>query len=163
MNEPQQSELQPEPAPSNPDLPTQEQAAPRPHGALRFVVAALILRGDEVLICQRRPDQPMALQWEFPGGKIEQGEGPEVALARELTEELGITATIGPRVTRIRHNYRHGGAVDLQFYTVREYTGEIVNHIFNELRWAKLADLPSYDFLPADRGLVRDLAAGKLL
>lgn len=138
-------------------------AAPRHHGALRFVVAALILRGEEVLICQRRPDQPMALQWEFPGGKIEQGEEPETALARELDEELGITATIDKCVTRIRHNYRHGGAVDLQFFVVRDFAGEIANRIFNDLRWVKLATLPEYDFLPADRGLVKDLAAGKLL
>ena len=138
-------------------------AAPRHHGALRFVVAALILRGDEVLICQRRPDQPMALQWEFPGGKIEHGEEPEFALAREMNEELGIDASIGKRVTRIRHNYRHGGAVDLQFYVVHEFGGELANRIFNELRWVKLTELPEYDFLPADRGLVKDLAAGKLL
>ena len=129
---------------------------------LRFVVAALILRPDEDLICQRRPDQPMALQWEFPGGKIEQGEVPKSHWPANFSEELGITANIGPRVTRIRHNYRHGGAVELQFYKMREFP-VTVNRIFNELRWAKLADLPSYDFLPADRGLVRDLAAGKLL
>jgi 8-oxo-dGTP diphosphatase len=132
-------------------------------GALRFVAAALIVRGGEVLIGQRRPDQPMALQWEFPGGKIEAGESPEQALARELDEELGITATIGLRVTHIRHNYRHGGAVDLQFFAVNEFTGEINNRIYNEVRWTKLEDLPGYDFLPADRGLIRDLAAGKLL
>jgi 8-oxo-dGTP diphosphatase len=126
-------------------------------------VAALILRGGEVLICQRRPDQPMALQWEFPGGKIEAGEGPEQALARELSEELGIEAAIGPRITRIRHNYRHGGAVDLQFFSVHEFTGELENRIFNALRWVKLEELPDYDFLAADRGLIRDLAAGKLL
>jgi 8-oxo-dGTP diphosphatase len=131
--------------------------------ALRFVAAALMVRGGEVLIGQRRPDQPMALQWEFPGGKIEAGESPEQALARELDEELGIQATVGPRVTRIRHNYRHGGAVDLQFFAVHEYAGEIENRIFNELRWVRLEDLPGYDFLPADRGLIRDLAAGKLL
>lgn len=105
----------------------------------------------------------MALQWEFPGGKIEAGESPEQALARELDEELGITATIGLRVTHIRHNYRHGGAVDLQFFAVNEFTGEINNRIYNEVRWTKLEDLPDYDFLPADRGLIRDLAAGKLL
>jgi len=105
----------------------------------------------------------MALQWEFPGGKIEAGESPEQALARELDEELGIQATIGLRITRIRHNYRHGGAVDLQFFAVNEFTGEINNRIYNEVRWAKLEDLPGYDFLPADRGLIRDLAAGKLL
>lgn len=136
----------------------------RPSGpSLRFVVAALIVRGGEILIGQLRPDQPMALQWEFPGGKIEAGESPELALARELDEELGIQATIGPLVTRIRHNYRHGGAVDLQFFAVREFTGEIVNHIFHQLLWVRLEDLPNYDFLAADRGLIRDLAAGKLL
>jgi 8-oxo-dGTP diphosphatase len=131
--------------------------------ALRFVAAALILRGQEVLIGQRRPDQPMALQWEFPGGKIEAGESPEQALARELDEELGIHATIGPRVTHVRHNYRHGGAVDLLFFAVHEFTGELQNRIYNEVRWARLEDLTGYDFLAADRGLIRDLAAGKLL
>jgi 8-oxo-dGTP diphosphatase len=131
--------------------------------ALRFVAAALIVRGGEVLICQRRPGQPMALLWEFPGGKIEAGESPEQALARELEEELGIRAVIGPRVTRIRHNYRHGGAVDLQFFAVHEFAAELDNRIFQQMRWVKLEDLPSYDFLAADRELIRDLAAGKLL
>ena len=143
---------------------TQPNHAPRSTGpALRFVAAALILRGGEVLIGQRRPDQPMALQWEFPGGKIESGESPEQALARELDEELGIQAVIGPRVTHIRHNYRHGGAVDLLFFAVHEFTGEVQNRIYHEVRWVKLEDLTSYDFLAADRGLIRDLAAGKLL
>lgn len=135
----------------------------RPGPALRFVAAGLIVRGDEVLIGQRRPDQPMALKWEFPGGKIEAGESPAQALARELHEELGIQADIGSPITRIRHNYRHGGAVDLQFFAVHKFSGEIENHIFHDLRWVKLQDLPGYDFLAADRGLIRDLAAGKLL
>ncbi len=134
-----------------------------PGPALRFVAAALIVRGDEVLICQRRADQPMALQWEFPGGKIESGESAEQALVRELDEELGIKATIGPKVTHIRHNYRHGGAVDLQFFVVREFSGDLENRIFTQLRWTRLEDLPEYDFLAADRGLIRDLASGKLL
>jgi 8-oxo-dGTP diphosphatase len=131
--------------------------------ALRFVAAALIVREGMVLIGQRRPDQPMASQWEFPGGKIEAGESPEQALARELDEELGIHAVIGPRITHIRHNYRHGGAVDLQFFAVHEFSGEIVNRIYHEVRWTKLEDLPGYEFLAADRGLIRDLAEGKLL
>ena len=130
---------------------------------VRFVAAALILRADTVLICQRRPDQPMALKWEFPGGKIELGETAEQALSRELDEELGITARIGSRVARIRHSYRNGGAVDLQFFAVHSFEGEIENRIFNDFRWAPLKDLPSFDFLAADRGLVRDLAEGKLL
>ena len=105
----------------------------------------------------------MASLWEFPGGKIEAGESPEQALARELSEELGITAAIGAPVTHIRHNYRHGGAVDLQFFAVHSFSGELQNRIFRDLRWTRLEDLPGYDFLAADRGLIRDLAAGKLL
>lgn len=141
--------------------PKPKQHVPGP--ALRLVVAALIVHEGKVLIGQRRPDQPMALQWEFPGGKIEPGEGPEEALARELNEELGIDATIGARVTRVRHNYRHGGAVDLQFFAVYEFAKDLENRIFNEIRWVKLEDLPNYEFLAADRGLIQDLAAGKLL
>lgn len=129
----------------------------------KSVVAALILRGREVLICQRRADQPMALKWEFPGGKVEAGESLTEALRRELNEELGIEATIGESVARIRHNYKNGGAVDLAFFAVHRYDGELENRIFKEVRWAELRDLPSFDFLAADRTFVRDLAAGKLL
>lgn len=139
-------------------------AAPRP---VRLVVAALILRenagGTEVFICQRKADQPMSLKWEFPGGKIEPGEGPEEALVRELNEELGISAVIGQRVAQIRHKYRNGGAVDLQFFVVKEFRGPLENRIFNDMRWAPLATLPEYDFLAADLGLIRDLSEGKLL
>src|ERR1700738_5443439 len=68
----------------------QDELNPKPPGpALRFVAAALIVRGGEVLICQRRPDQPMALQWEFPGGKIEAGESAEQALAPDPGEGAG--------------------------------------------------------------------------
>ncbi|HTD54011.1 MAG TPA: (deoxy)nucleoside triphosphate pyrophosphohydrolase [Silvibacterium sp.] len=130
---------------------------------VRYVAAALILRGDEVLICQRRADQPMALKWEFPGGKIETGESPEQALARELNEELGIDADIGSRVIRTRHTYRTGGAVDLQFFAVHSYRGEVTNRIFHDVRWIPLRELTDYDFLAADRELIRELAAGKLL
>jgi 8-oxo-dGTP diphosphatase len=141
------------------------------HKPVRLVSAALILRGQvngdaaglEVLICQRKPDQPMSLKWEFPGGKIEPGEGAEDALVRELNEELGISAVIGRRVARIRHKYRNGGAVDLQFFVVREFSGALENRIFNDMRWVRMSALPEYDFLAADLGLIRDLSEGKLL
>jgi 8-oxo-dGTP diphosphatase len=105
----------------------------------------------------------MALKWEFPGGKIEPGETPEEALRRELNEELGIEAVIGKPLTRVRHNYRNGSAVDLRFFIVNEFQGELENRIFNNIQWSELPALPSFDFLAADLGLVRDLADGKLL
>jgi 8-oxo-dGTP diphosphatase len=134
---------------------------------LRRVVAALILRGEgparEIFICQRRAGQPMGLKWEFPGGKIEPGETSEEALARELSEELDIEATIGDRITTIRHTYRNGGAIEIEFFLVREFQGEPVNRIFQQMLWSPFTNLPTYDFLAADLNLIRDLADGKLL
>ena len=127
---------------------------------MKRVVAGLIWQGGTVLICQRTKHQTMPLKWEFPGGKIEQGEQPRDAMRRELEEELGIEAVVGDEVARFRHQYPSGSAVELRFYDVREYSGEIENRIFKEVRWAKPEELPSYDFLEADRTLVKDLAAG---
>jgi len=130
---------------------------------MKQVVAALILRGDEVLICQRTKHQPMPLQWEFPGGKVEPDENAVDALARELDEELGIKAEIGREVATIRHTYKNGGELELHFFVVDRYTREIENRIFKDVRWEKLSKLPQYNFLEADLGLVRDIAAGKVL
>ena len=130
---------------------------------MKQVVAALIVRGDEVLICQRTKHQPMPLQWEFPGGKIDPGETAAEALRRELEEELDVQATIGREVATIRHTYKNGGELELHFFLVSKYTGEIANLIFKDIRWEKLANLPRYDFLEADLGLVKDIAKGKVL
>ena len=130
---------------------------------MKRVVAALIVHDGHILACQRTRHQPMPLKWEFPGGKIEEGEQPRDALRRELEEELGIEATIGNEIARITHHYPSGGAVELRFFEVREYHGEIENRIFRETRWVRRKELLDLDFLEADRSLVQDLAAGKLL
>ena len=130
---------------------------------MKRVVAALIVKDGQILACQRTRHQPMPLKWEFPGGKIEEGEQPRDALRRELEEELGIEATIGNEVSRLTHRYPGGGAVELRFFEVHHYQGEIENRIFREIRWVKRKELLDLDFLEADRTLVRDLAAGKLI
>ncbi|MGA7156320.1 MAG: (deoxy)nucleoside triphosphate pyrophosphohydrolase [Acidobacteriaceae bacterium] len=146
-----------------------EPRSSHPAKPLRRVAAALILRGEgpsrELFICQRRAGQPMGLKWEFPGGKIEPGETPAQALARELSEELDIIATIGPHITTVHHTYRNGGAIEIDFFLVREFQRDPINliSIFEQMLWSPLTDLPTYDFLAADLTLIRDLAAGKLL
>jgi 8-oxo-dGTP diphosphatase len=129
---------------------------------MRQVVAAIIVQNGKVLICQRTQYQPMALKWEFPGGKIEPGEQPRAALRRELDEELGIGAVVGDELVRIRHTYKNGGAVELRFFLIEAFQGEIENRIFKDIRWVGRNELPNFDFLEADAGLVQDIAAGKI-
>ncbi len=130
---------------------------------MKRVVAALIFQEDKILVCQRTRHQTMPLKWEFPGGKIEEGEQPRDALHRELDEELGIDAKIGQEVSRILHEYPGGGSVELRFFRVTEYKGIIENRIFRDLRWSRRSELSQYDFLEADQTLVRDLADGKIV
>ena len=127
------------------------------------VVAGLIIRDSQILVCQRTRHQSMPLKWEFPGGKIEAGEQPRDALRRELEEELGIDAEVGDEVSRIVHTYPNGGTVELRFFTVRNYTGTLENRIFRDIQWTDPKTLTVYDFLAADEPIVRQLAEGRLL
>jgi 8-oxo-dGTP diphosphatase len=133
--------------------------APEP----KQVVAAVIVRAERVLVCQRREDQTFPLQWEFPGGKVEVGEELERALARELDEELGIAASIGQLIATSRHHYANGLSVELHFFRVDKFSGEIENRIFRQIRWLKADELEAGSFLEADRELVRQLNEDNLL
>src|SRR5687768_7731541 len=103
---------------------------------LRAVVAALLFREGRLLICQRTAFGDFPNQWEFPGGKVEPGEKPEAALRRELQEELGIVAEIGQEVWRVTHQYPGRKSLQLLFFAVRTYKGEVVNRVFQQVLWA---------------------------
>jgi 8-oxo-dGTP diphosphatase len=126
------------------------------------VTGGIIRQGNTLLVCQRRRGGAFELKWEFPGGKVEDGEAPEACLARELREELGIDAAIGPEVYRTSHRYPNGFAVELLFFRVEDFRGTPENRAFEAMRWAAPAELPGLDFLEADRELVALLAEGRL-
>ena len=124
----------------------------------KLVVAALMRREGRVLMSRRRVDQSMPLLWEFPGGKVEPGEAPEVALAREVREELGCGVAVG----RIREVVFHAYP-DFDLYML-VYACEIVDGApgpvqVAEIAWVELARLPTLALLPADLPLARQLAA----
>lgn len=114
------------------------------------VVAGILQRDTRVLICQRRADQPHALQWEFPGGKVEAGETPEQALQRELREELGIESDPGVELTRYEFAYPGKNPILLIFLRVPAWRGEIENRIFRAIEWEESVRLHTYDFLEGD-------------
>ena len=114
------------------------------------VVAGILRRGDEILACRRRSDQDHAGNWEFPGGKVEAGESPEEALARELREELGIEAGIGPEIERYEFRYPGKKPILLIFLAVERWEGEIDGAFFAETCWRSPENLASLDFLEGD-------------
>jgi len=129
-----------------------------------LVVAAVIERGDRrVLIGQRRRDDTSALKWEFPGGKVESGEEPEAALARELHEELGATLERSVEIGRVRHQYANKPEeLEIRFFAARIREAELVPKPFEQIAWALPRELGGYDFLAANTRLVAELATGRI-
>jgi mutator protein MutT len=121
------------------------------------VVAAIIHRGSEVLLTRRKPDAHLANLWEFPGGKVEQGESLTAALKRELTEELGILVEVNDEFYATVHQYAARG-VDLHFFNCVIVQGEPRAIDVAEFRWVLSSELRAYEFPEADRELVERLA-----
>jgi len=115
-----------------------------------LVVAAVIRRGDEILISRRRDDAERGGQWEFPGGKVEPGEAEPAALRREIDEELGCGVEVGRLLTRHTHRYPDL-EVELAFYACRLPPGAEPRPLgVAALEWARAGTLGRYDFCEAD-------------
>ena len=127
-----------------------------------IVVAGVLQRDGKLLIGQRMASDRHGLKWEFPGGKVEQGETPKQALARELREELAIEAVIGPEIARYEQATRRRSPLLLLFHSVESYAGEPLGITFEQIRWEDPAKLPEYDFLDGDLDFIRRLAQGRL-
>jgi 8-oxo-dGTP diphosphatase len=127
-----------------------------------LVAAAVVWRDERVLLTQRPPGGALALLWEFPGGKIEQGETPEHALVREIEEELGVRATPGAVLGVHRHAYPHGPEVEIFFVECAlESFAFRSSGAVHAVRWARPQDVDHDQVLPGDREFLTALAAGR--
>ena len=122
------------------------------------VAVGLIIRNrTEILLCQRKPHLPYPLKWEFPGGKVKDGERVEDCLRRELAEELGIEVKIGAPYHRRQYVYPDSGTFDVSYFLVPSFSGAIVNNVFADLRWVPLSELTVYDILEGNTEVAQKL------
>ena len=114
------------------------------------VTAAIFKCEGRVLLMRRASAQPLAGEWEYPGGKFEDGEDGPTCLHRELYEELGIDAQIGDLITIAKHTTDSGKVIELHAYEIVSYTGEIQLRVHDYMHWVSVHNLPSHPQLPAD-------------
>jgi len=131
---------------------------------MKVVVAAVIERADRrILIGQRRREDTSPLKWEFPGGKIEEGETPEAALARELREELNVTLEKCAELARVRHTYATPpGELEIRFYAASIKETAPTPNEFEKIVWVLPKELATYDFHVANAQLIAWLATGNI-
>ena len=120
------------------------------------VVAGIIWRDGQYLAVERPEGANMAGWWEFPGGKIEEGEFRDDALVRELQEELGVTPVDFEYWRELVHEYDEF-SVRLYFYNVRNYSGDLIPLENQRMSWVNPSDAPTLKYLPADIVIVEAL------
>ena len=120
------------------------------------VVAAMIEKDGKYLITQRRPTATLPLLWEFPGGRVEEGESDEAALARELKEEMEIELAVGDRVIHVQHSYPHYD-IDFRVYRCRLLKDEINHKKVHDHRWVTPQEMDKYELPAADEKTVARL------
>lgn len=124
------------------------------------VTAAILRKDGQILIAKRQSGDAFGGKWEFPGGKIEEGETPEQCLKRELLEEFGIETTIQRLLCIVPYSYINGSIL-LYAYEVNQSGGDVNLNVHDEVKWAEMNDLGRHDFLEADRLIIKKLLEGQ--
>ncbi len=120
------------------------------------VVAAVIERGGRYLITQRRASAVLPLLWEFPGGRVEEGESDTAALKREVQFRLGVDVQAGKMISFVSHPYEHY-LIELYLYEARLLEGEPTAVNVSDFRWVASVDFEQYQFTPADEASMTTL------
>lgn len=121
------------------------------------VSAGIVTRDGKIMLCQRKPKDKLGLKWEFPGGKLENGESPQQALERELREELAIETRTG-RIFDVHYDLASGRDLIVLFFRSEILSGEPQTIDCNAVEWVSPANLLQYDLAPADLEVARLLA-----
>lgn len=121
-----------------------------------IVTAAILEKDGKILIARRKKDSHQELKWEFPGGKIEEGETPEECLARELYEEFRIKTSIGAFYCESEYDYSEHH-VKLLAYKIDRFSGDFHLDSHDEIKWVDRCEMDCYDFAEADKPIVRRL------
>ena len=143
-------------------MPRKADAAHRPRASAPIVVAAaVVIENGRVLLTRRAEGQHLAGMWEFPGGKLEDGESPEEALARECREECGIDLEVAEILDVTHHRYPEKDVL-LLFYRCELRAGEVCHLQVADHAWVAPDDLDDYPLPPADERVVARIRALEL-
>ena len=122
------------------------------------VAVGILQKNGKILICQRKKGGRYELKWEFPGGKIENGETTEQCLRRELREELSIEIHSIERIQTQAAYYEDGGIFNVAYCFISGYTGEPKNNVFEQIRWVTVDELKCMDMLEGNKPFIAKLA-----
>jgi 8-oxo-dGTP diphosphatase len=129
---------------------------PTPSRRTIRVVAAVVQKNERYLITQRRPTAVLPLLWEFPGGKVEEGEADASALEREVMERLGVAVEVGQLISFVSHPYENY-TVDLHLYECRLKSENLQAKAVNAFKWVTSSEFDQYSFTPADEASMSKL------
>lgn len=122
------------------------------------VVGAVFHDGERFLACRKKPGKPLEGHWEFPGGKIELGETPEQALAREIREELNLIAEVGQKVTTTTYEYDFA-TIELTTFYCTLVDGELRLTDHDDTKWVTSTEAAHLTWAPADIPAVEAIAS----